>query len=69
MPVRKRPWVFVCFCGVCVCCEDILCEIDMVVPNENALEQTYCKCCMFQCVCLCLCEAHVYACKKETMGG
>ena len=35
MPVRKRPWVFVCVCCVCVRCGDHLCEFSMVVSSVD----------------------------------
>ena len=43
-----------CFCSVCVCCGDHLCEFAMVVPSVDAsageLVSVLCLC-----VCVCVC--------------
>ena len=36
MAVSKTPWVFVCLCCVCVCCEDRLFELGETVPSVDA---------------------------------
>ena len=35
MLVRKRPWEFVSFCFVCVCCEDNLFDFAMAVASVD----------------------------------
>ena len=36
MLLRKRPWVFVCLCCVCVCFGDLVCEFARAGPSVDA---------------------------------
>ena len=68
MPIRKKPWVFVLFFCVRVCCGDHWLEFAKAVPSMDASAGDLLLV-LSLCVCLCLCVCpFVYVCKKKSMG-
>ena len=57
MPIRKKPWVFVLFFCVRVCCGDHCLEFAKAVPSMDASAGDLLLV-LSLCVCVCVCVSH-----------